>query len=779
MPIDLDTLNGPQREAVLCTEGPLLVLAGAGSGKTRVLTHRIAHLVEDLNVAPWQIMAITFTNKAAAEMRERLQSLIGGGARGMWVSTFHSMCVRILRTDCERVGFAKGFTIYDDSDSKRLVEQIMDELNIDKKRYPIPALRNRISQAKNDLQVAEVFAEKTSDQVGQVAARVYTRLQERLRQLNAFDFDDLLLYTWLLLKNHPDVLAAYQNRFRYLMVDEYQDTNHAQYVLTQLLAAAHKNIMVVGDDDQSIYSWRGADLRNILDFEKDYPEARVVKLEENYRSMGNILAAANAVIANNLTRKPKKLFTSKPAGDKISVYSATDERDEGRWIASEIEHQHGEGMSYNQIAVFYRTNAQSRMLEDMLMRAGVPYRLIGGTRFFDRAEIRDVMAYLNLVVNPANDVAAHRVINVPKRGIGKTTVEHIDYVARETGITFLQAAELCIADDQIRSATRKAIAEFVALIHEAQGYAGDLRKVVEAIVDKAGLIRVLEAENSDDAAGRIENIQELFGVVDEYAQTHDDADALFEPPTAEDALEADDEPPVRTFQANSLPDFVEWVTLRTDMDTVAEDGEAITMMTIHAAKGLEFDCVFVAGMEESLFPHGNSSQDSQGLEEERRLAYVAITRARKKLYLTNAFTRQIFGQSSANPPSRFIGEIPFELRKGIGMGSAGFSGSGWEKRGSRRGIAGSGSEAGGGRVFGQSSASGSRPRQQTRPAVKPEAQKKAAAKMTFTKGDTVDHKVFGRGTITKVDGDTLHVRFSRTGQTKKLLKDYAPIVKIG
>ena len=779
MPIDLDTLNGPQREAVLCTKGPLLVLAGAGSGKTRVLTHRIAHLVEDLNVAPWQIMAITFTNKAAAEMRERLQGLIGGGARGMWVSTFHSMCVRILRTDCERVGFAKGFTIYDDSDSKRLVEQIMDELNIDKKRYPIPALRNRISQAKNDLQVAEVFAEKTSDQVGQVAARVYTRLQERLRQLNAFDFDDLLLYTWLLLKNHPDVLAAYQNRFRYLMVDEYQDTNHAQYVLTQLLAAAHKNIMVVGDDDQSIYSWRGADLRNILDFEKDYPEARVVKLEENYRSMGNILAAANAVIANNLTRKPKKLFTSKPAGDKISVYSATDERDEGRWIASEIEHQHGEGMSYNQIAVFYRTNAQSRMLEDMLMRAGVPYRLIGGTRFFDRAEIRDVMAYLNLVVNPANDVAAHRVINVPKRGIGKTTVEHIDYVARETGITFLQAAELCIADDQIRSATRKAIAEFVALIHEAQGYAGDLRKVVEAIVDKAGLIRVLEAENSDDAAGRIENIQELFGVVDEYAQTHDDADALFEPPTSEDAPEADDEPPVRTFQANSLPDFVEWVTLRTDMDTVAEDGEAITMMTIHAAKGLEFDCVFVAGMEESLFPHGNSSQDSQGLEEERRLAYVAITRARKKLYLTNAFTRQIFGQSSANPPSRFIGEIPLELRKGIGMGSAGFSGSGWEKRGSRRGIAGSGSEAGGGRVFGQSSASGSRPRQQTRPAVKPEAQKKAAAKMTFAKGDTVDHKVFGRGTITKVDGDTLHVRFSRTGQTKKLLKDYAPIVRIG
>ena len=779
MPIDLDTLNGPQREAVLCTEGPLLVLAGAGSGKTRVLTHRIAHLVEDKGVAPWKIMAITFTNKAAAEMRERLGALIGPGARGMWVSTFHSMCVRILRSDCDRVGFAKGFTIYDDSDSKRLVEQIMEQENIDKKRFPVNGLRNRISQAKNDLMVAEKFAETASDPVGKVAARVYLRLQERLRQLNAFDFDDLLLYTWLLLKNHPDVLAAYQRRFQYIMVDEYQDTNHAQYVLTQLLAAAHQNIMVVGDDDQSIYSWRGADLRNILDFEKDYPKAHVVKLEENYRSVGNILAAANAVIANNITRKPKKLFTSREAGEKISVYSATDERDEGRWIASEIEHQHGNGTSYNQIAVFYRTNAQSRMLEDMLMRAGVPYRLIGGTRFFDRAEIRDVMAYLNLVVNPANDVAAHRVINVPKRGIGKTTVEHIDYVARETGITFLQAAELCIVDEEIRASTRRSIAEFVQLIHECQTYEGDLRKVVEAIVDKSGILEQYRMEGTDEAAGRVENIQELFGVVDEYALTHNDADALFEPPTAEGAPEADEQPPVRVFQADSLSDFVEWVTLRTDMDTMAEDGEAITMMTIHAAKGLEFDCVFVAGMEESLFPHGNSSQDARGLEEERRLAYVAITRARKKLYLTNAFTRQIFGQSSANPPSRFISEIPAELRHGTGMGSAGFSGSGWEKRGSRRGIAGSGVEAGGGRVFGQSSASGSRPRKQQRPTGNPAAAKKAAANITFATGDTVDHKVFGRGTVTKVDGDTLHVRFARTGQTKKLLKDYAPIVKIG
>lgn len=774
MPIDIDGLNPAQKEAVLCTEGPLLVLAGAGSGKTRVLTHRIAHLVEDLGVAPWQIMAITFTNKAAAEMRERLGGLIGSNARGMWVSTFHSMCVRILRADCERIGFSQGFTIYDDDDSKRLMKQILEELNVDPKRYPINALRNRISKAKNDLIVPEVFIDQYKDVMNQVVGRVYKRLQERLQALNAFDFDDLLMYTWLLLKHNNDVLQAYQNRFKYLLVDEYQDTNHAQYVLTQLLAEANKNIMVVGDDDQSIYSWRGADLRNILDFEKDYPEAHVVKLEENYRSVGNILAAANAVIDNNVTRKRKKLFTSQEDGEKISVYMASDERDEGRWIASEIEKQHAAGIPYDQIALFYRTNAQSRMLEDMLLRAGVPYRLVGGTRFFDRAEIRDVMAYLNLVVNPANDIAAHRVINVPRRGIGKTTIEHIDYVARENECTFLQAAELCTADDAIRLSTRKAIAEFVTLIHEASSYAGELRRVVETIVERSGIIGALQAENSDEAAGRIENIQELFGVVDEYVQSHDDDDALFEPPSAEQDENAEAEkPPVRTFQAQSLSDFTEWIMLRTDMDTMSEDGSAVTLMTIHSAKGLEFDCVFVAGMEETLFPHSNSSFDPQGLEEERRLAYVAITRARKRLYLTNAFTRTIFGQSTANPASRFIAEIPQELRKSVGTGSSGFSGSGWEKRGSRRGIAGSGTEAGGGRVFGTSSASGSRPRKESR-----DTGKKAAAKMSFARGDKVDHKVFGKGTIVKIDGDTLHVKFARSGQTKKLLKDYAPIVKI-
>ena len=782
MPIDLDTLNGPQRQAVECTEGPLLVLAGAGSGKTRVLTYRIAHLIDDMHVAPWEILAITFTNKAAAEMRERLGGLVGPRSRGMWVSTFHSMCVRILRADAERMGFTRNFTIYDTDDQKRLYKEIMSELDIDPKRFPVNALMNRISTAKNELIVPGDFAKQASDPVGKVAARVYERLQQRLKAANAFDFDDLLLYAYLLLKHHEDVLAAYQDRFRYIMVDEYQDTNHAQYAICGLLAAKHHNIMVVGDDDQSIYSWRGADIRNILEFEQDYPDANTVKLEQNYRSVGNVLAAANAVIANNQHRKAKKLFTDAEDGDKIQVYMASDERDEGRWIAGEIEKRHGAGMSYNQIAVFYRTNAQSRMLEDMLLRAGVPYRIVGGTRFFDRAEIRDVMAYLTLVVNPADDIAAKRIINVPRRGIGKTTIERIEQFAIEMDMPFLEAAELAIVDPELRASTRKAVAEFVGLLKDAQSYGGELRNVVQAIIDKSGLIASLEAENTDEARGRIENIQEFLSVVNEFSETHTEDDAEYEAPTVEvegnAQVEGEEKPPVRVLRGNSLADFIEWVRLRTDLDTMAEDGRAVTLMTVHSSKGLEFDCVFVAGMEETLFPHMNSVNDPAGIEEERRLAYVAITRARKKLYLTCATQRQIFGQTSANPVSRFIHEIPSELRQTTGLGSAGFSGTGWEKRGSRRGISGSGSEAGGGRVFGRSSASGSRGRDDVRGRASRDAGKKAAAKMTFAAGDMVDHKTFGRGKVTKVDGDTLYVKFAKTGQTKKLLKDYAPIVKI-
>ena len=774
--IDLSTLNEPQREAVLCTEGPLLVLAGAGSGKTRVLTYRIANILDTTDAAPWEVLAITFTNKAAAEMRERLFGLVGGRARGMWVSTFHSMCVRIIRANAELLGFTENFTIYDDADSKRLVRDIMAELDIDPKRFPVNALRNRISQAKNELVVPGDFADQARDPVGKQAARVYRRLQERLRAANAMDFDDLLMHAYLLLKHHPDVLGAYQRRFRYILVDEYQDTNRAQYQICRLLAAAHHNIMVVGDDDQSIYSWRGADIRNILEFESDYPECTTIKLEQNYRSAGNILEAANAVIANNATRKPKKLFTAAEAGDKIQVFMAADERDEGRWIAGQVEKRHDAGLSYDQMAVFYRTNAQSRMLEDMFLRAGVPYRIVGGTRFFERQEIQDVMAYLTLAVNPADDMAALRVVNVPRRGVGKATVEHVQRTARQLETTFMNAAELCVADDGLRPATRRALGEFVQVVKDASGYTGDLRKVIEMIVDKAGLIDALQAEGTDEARGRVENIQEFLGVVDEFVDTHPEDDAEFAAPTVGEDADAE---PVRVLRGDSLADFLEWVRLRTDLDAATDDGRAVTLMTVHSSKGLEFDCVFVAGMEESLFPHMNAIGDAKSVEEERRLAYVAITRARKHLYLTCASQRQLFGSTHVNPVSRFLHEIPQELRQTSGVGSAGFSGTGWEKRGSRRGISGSGSEAGEGRVFGRSSAFGSGERSRNaRTGLSDAAQKKSGATTTFSKGDLIEHKTFGRGTVLKVDGDVVHVHFDKLSQTKKLLKDYAPIVKI-
>ncbi len=803
--MELSGLNEAQREAVLCTEGPLLVLAGAGSGKTRVLTYRIANIINEGKASPWEILAITFTNKAAAEMRERLSGLIGGAARGMWVSTFHSMCVRMLRADAEKVGFTRNFTIYDTDDQKRLVKTIMTELDINPKMIPLNTVLNRISQAKNELIVPLDFEAGVVDPIGKRVAKVYIRYQERLRQANAMDFDDLLLHGFLLLKNHADVLRAYQERFKYVMVDEYQDTNHAQYLITQLLAAGHKNIMVAGDDDQSIYSWRGADLRNILEFEKDYPHASVVKLEQNYRSVANILDAANAVIANNRNRKAKKLFTDSGAGDKIGVYTATDERDEGRWIAGEIEKLKSAGSSYNDMAVFYRTNAQSRMLEDMLLRAGVPYRIVGGTRFFERMEIRNVMAYLSVVVNPADDVSFERIVNVPRRGIGKSSVERIQMIAREMNLPEIEAAELLLLDDETRASTKKAIGEFIGLIKNARTYSGELRAVIEHIVDDSKMIEALEAENTDEARSRIENIKELMGVVDEFSQTHDDVDSMYAAPTDSEGAQSDDssqdgsgaggvvvsvelasgieiiesqddEEPARVLRGDSLADFIEWVRLRTDLDSVSEDGKAVTLMTVHSAKGLEFDNVFVAGMEESIFPHMNSIGEEGAVEEERRLAYVAITRARKRLFLTCAQTRQLYGQTNANPTSRFIREIPSELRNTTGLGSSGFSGTGWEKRGSRRGISGSGTEAGEGRVFGRSSASGSRSR--TNSSRSADSGKRAGAKETFKRGDTVDHKTFGRGVVIKADGDTILVKFAKSGQTKKLLKDYAPIVKI-
>ena len=817
--VDLDGLNPAQRRAAECTRGPLLVLAGAGSGKTRVLTYRIAHMIADEGVRPWQVLAITFTNKAAAEMRERLGKVLPGGTRGMWICTFHAMCVRMLREDADLLGYKPNFTIYDDDDSKRLVKSIMSDLDLDSKQCPLPAVRSKISQAKNALVSAEEMSSQAQSPVERAAARVYAELDRRLARANAMDFDDLLVKTFELLSKEPEVLDRYQERFRQISVDEYQDTNAVQYAITNLLAKKYRNLMVVGDDDQSIYSWRGADIKNILSFRKDYPDAEVVKLEQNYRSTGHILNAANAVVRNNSRREQKRLFTDRGDGEKIEVFQAADERDEGRWIGSEIEKLHDRGTSYDDVAVFYRTNAQSRTLEDMFLRAGVPYKIVGGTRFFDRAEIRDVMAYLKLVVNPDDDVSALRVINTPRRGLGTTSVNRIRAYAAERGISFFSAAEACVTEPGVLSAkARNALAGFTNAIEAARHFDGDLADVVQMIIDRTGLIQALEAEQTMEADGRVENIKEFFGVAQEFDETHEDAAATLEsleqlreagaldggaaaaPAAGAAAQGAGGLPPVA---AEKLPAFMEWLALRSDLDSLAGQSSAITMMTIHSAKGLEFPVVFVAGMEEGIFPHRAHEGDAESIEEERRLAYVAITRAERRLYLTYAVTRRMFGSVQTNPRSRFLNEIPAEDVNAIGVGSSGFSGVGWEKRGDRHGTYGSGrgSEVYGGHVFGSHTRStgGARPSGtaapswpgrpiggasagmgagSSRPAAAAPVRDRKKAEETFAPGDQVSHKTFGPGIVKEASGDTITVYFTRTGKTKKLMKGFAPIVKI-
>ena len=789
--IDIDGLNPAQREAVLCTSGPLLVLAGAGSGKTRVLTYRIAHMIADEGVRPWQVLAITFTNKAAAEMRERLAQLLPGGTRGMWVCTFHAMCVRILREDPELVGYAPNFTIYDDDDSKRLVKSIMNDLDIDAKQFPPQAIRSLISTAKNALVSPDDMQGAAQTPLDRKAAQVYHSLQTRLERANAMDFDDLLVRAYELLSKNPSALLSYQERFRHISVDEYQDTNHVQYAITNLLAGRYRNLMVVGDDDQSIYSWRGADIKNILAFEKDYPDAHVVKLEQNYRSTGHILNAANAVVAHNSRRTPKRLFTDAGDGERIRVYQASDERDEGRWIGSEIEKLHDAGTSYDDAAVFYRTNAQSRVLEDMFLRAGVPYKIVGGTRFFDRQEIRDVMAYLKVVVNPNDDVAALRVVNTPRRGIGSTSIAKIQAYGVAHGLSFFSAAEACIAESGLLGAkARNALGEFTGAIEAGRSMTGDLSDVVEAIVDRSGLIKALEAEHSVEADGRIENIKEFYGVAAEFDEAHDDvvetlesleqlrqAGALDQPAPVPVEPAKPELPPVAS---EKLPALMEWLALRSDLDALNGSQSAVTMMTVHSAKGLEFPVVFVSGMEEGIFPHQAHEGDPASIEEERRLAYVAITRARKRLYLTYAVTRRTFGSVQANPRSRFVNEVPAADVEAVGVGSVGLSGVGWEKRGDRHGTFGSGrgSDVYGGHVFGshtRSTGGSSRPAEASPTPVRRDPVKTAES---FAAGDHISHKTFGPGVVLSSSGDVIEVKFTRTGQTKKLMKGFAPIVRI-
>ena len=909
--VDIDSLNPAQREAVLTTEGPLLVLAGAGSGKTRVLTFRIAHMLGDLGVKPWQVLAITFTNKAAAEMRERLAALIPSGTRGMWVCTFHAMCVRMLREDADLLGYTGQFTIYDDDDSKRMVRDIMQALGIEQKQFPINMIRSKISSAKNAMIGPEDMLKSADSPNDKKAAQVYLELERRLRAANAMDFDDLLVRALELLRTRPEVLDKYQERCRDISVDEYQDTNHVQYEIANLLAAKYQNLMVVGDDDQSIYSWRGADITNILDFEKDFKNCKTVKLEQNYRSTGHILSAANAVVRHNSQRKDKRLFTAEGDGEKIQAFQASDERDEGRWIAGEIEKLHSKGTSYDDIAVFYRTNAQSRILEDMFLRAGVPYKIVGGTRFFDRAEIRDVMAYLKMIVNPADEMSVKRVINTPRRGIGSTSIQKIEQLARDNRCSFFQACEIACAETGMFSAkVRNGLSSFVSLVREGRRMDGELKDVVEMIVDKTGLLQAFRAEGTMESESRAENIQEFLGVAAEFEETHEDIEGTLEsleelraagvadvPASAEPepvvvsapAPEPGPSAPVSSFEAlvgardaagsnpldslaapalspqdalaaaiagnayaaptempagavhadeiertygpltcKALPALMEWLALRSDLDSLAGETHAITMMTIHSAKGLEFPAVFVAGMEEGIFPHVHDfggSDDPGKLEEERRLAYVAITRARKRLFLTYAATRRTYGSTSANPRSRFLNEIPFEDIEFSGIGSAGFEGTGWEKRGDRHGTFGSGmgSDMYGGKVFGShtrsTGGSGSRggssfddffggssygterhrgvspdagrvastfgsgaprakkPSSKVSPTVERKVDR-ASASQDFAAGDTVSHKTFGTGTVRSVVGDMIEVQFEKTGQTKKLMKGFAPIVKL-
>jgi len=645
----LANLNPVQREAVTCINGPLLILAGAGSGKTRVLTHRIAYLISQ-GVKPWQILAITFTNKAAGEMKERVEQLVGEAvSRDMWVSTFHSACLRVLRRDISYLGYDPNFVIYDTADQQTVLKECLRELNLDEKKYSPRLMGALISEAKNRLEnPAQMRRRVYGDWLAETAARVYERYQQKLLTNQALDFDDLIMLTVQLLEEFPEILAYYQHKFLYILVDEYQDTNHAQYRLVNLLASSHRNLCVVGDDDQSIYRFRGADIGNILDFERDYPEAKVIKLEQNYRSTKTILAAANAVVANNIGRKDKSLWTENPQGEPIVCLQLGDEKEEARFIVSEILRLKAAGRPYSDFAVLYRTNAQSRAIEDELIGNAVPYTMVGGLKFYERKEIKDVLAYLRVLVNPADSVSLERIINVPKRSIGETTVSKIKQEAAQRGQSLYQALQVVEEIPGLTARAQKAVRDFVNLLEDLRRRveSATVTEMLEAVLEKSGYQAELESEKTVEAQTRLENLREFKTVTLEY-----------------DARQ----------EGEGLEGFLAGISLMSDIDNL-EDGDQVTLMTLHSAKGLEFPVVFLAGMEEGLFPHSRAllSLEEADLEEERRLCYVGITRAREKLYLTHCWSRNLYGRTGMNPPSRFLAEIPAELlERGRGLGPSG------------------------------------------------------------------------------------------------------------
>ena len=638
----LDSLNPPQREAVLRGDGPLLILAGAGSGKTRVITCRIAHLIRERGVDPGNILAVTFTNKAANEMKERVERMLDIPLTRLWISTFHSACVRILRQHIDRLGYKRSFVIYDETDRLSLIKSCIADLKIDAEQYQPRAIGAKISTLKNNLTDEEQF-ERTSAHFGfeEAVSRVYGMYQEKLREANGLDFDDLLMLTVQLFERNPDVLGYYQALFHHILIDEYQDTNRAQYRIVRLLTSQRKNLCVVGDDDQSIYKFRGADISNILNFENDYPDAKVIKLEQNYRSTRNILGAAGAVVARNLGRKPKELWTQKRGGDAILCYKAVDEKDEARFICRTIQQEVDEGRSLRQMAVLYRTNAQSRALEDALRYRGLPYRIFGGLRFYDRKEIKDIIAYLRVLHNPSDSVSLRRIINVPARGIGELTIEKLERYAAQTGASLHQAA-VESGTVGITPAARKKLAEFTGMMERIRADlgSGTITELVRRIIHESGYGTALAQEKSVEARIRIENLNELMTATEDFQEQNGDA---------------------------SLASFLDQVALVTDLEQqTAADGmrgnaDSVTLMTLQKAKGLEFSVVFMAGMEEGLFPHSRSAESEEELEEERRLCYVGMTRAKERLILTHASERRLYGYPQANLVSRFVQEIPREV----------------------------------------------------------------------------------------------------------------------
>ena len=696
--------------------GPLLVVAGAGSGKTKVLTHRIAYLIRERKVSPFAILAITFTNKAAGEMKERVGGLVGSrlGA-AMWVMTFHSACSRILRKEATRLGFTPSFTIYDENDSERLISFCLRDLEVDSRRFTPRMIKNAIGRAKDSLTDEDTYSAVAGDNWHErTIAEVYSLYQTRLRQANAMDFDDLIMNTVHVFRLFDDVLESYRDRFKHVLVDEFQDTNHAQYVLAKLLAERERNIAVVGDLDQSIYKFRGADFTNVMRFEEDFPDARVITLEQNYRSTQTILSAANAVIENNQMRKPKTLWTEMAGGELITRYHAENEHEEAAWITREIERlREDESRTYGDVALFYRTNAQSRVLEEIFVRFGVPYRVVGSLKFYDRKEIKDALAYLRVLVNPADVVSIKRIVNVPKRGLGDQSVAALERFAEASGITVSEALERAEENHELSARARSSAAGVGGLFHgvrELVARGVSPADVLEQVLDRTGYVAELEADGSIEALGRVENLKELVGVAREFHEENAEG---------------------------GVREFLEQVSLVSDADELVEEGGAVTMMTLHIAKGLEFPVVFIVGLEDGVFPHMRSMTDPAELEEERRLAYVGITRAKERLYLTHAWSRSLYGGSNYNPPSRFLHEIPEELVRLVSSES------------------GDGDEA-----------------------LIPPSERRT---LSLAVGDEVFHERWGRGTVVAVSGRGPNaeatVHFEDEG-SKRLLLAYAPLQRV-